>query len=73
MMEALLDNLEPVVVVVAVVAAVVALEAGCPGGEVVTAIANPLMERLGPSSRLDGPQIATIERGLLRSLQYSEV
>ncbi len=73
MMEALLDNLEPVVAVVAVVAAVVALEAGCPGGEVVTAIANPLMERLGPSSRLDGPQIATIERGLLRSLQYSEV
>jgi len=62
MMEALLRNLGPVMVVVVVVVVVVvaaaaaaASEAGFPEGEVVTAIANPLMEKLDRSSRLDSP------------------
>ncbi len=70
MMEALLRNLGPVVVVVVVAAA--ASEAGFPGGEVVTAIANPLMEKLDRSSRLDSPMSETNERSLPRILDYSE-
>ncbi len=70
MMEALLRNLGLVVVVVVVAAA--ASEAGFPEGEVVTAIANPLMEKLDRSSRLDSPMSETNERSLPRILDYSE-
>ena len=70
MMEALLRNLGPAVVVVVVAAA--ASEAGFPEGEVVTAIANPLMEKLDRSSRLDSPMSETNERSLPRILDYSE-
>lgn len=68
-----LGNLEPVAVAVVVVVVAAALEAGCPEEEVVTAIANPLMEKLGRSSRLDNHLSGTEERGLPRSLDYSEV
>lgn len=74
MMAAPLGNLELVAVAVVVVVVVAAaLEAGCPEEEVVTAIANPLMEKLGRSSRLDNHLSGTEERGLPRSLDYSEV
>ena len=74
MMEALLRNLGPVVMVVVVVAAAAAAasEAGFPEGEVVTAIANPLMEKVDRSSRLDSPMSETNERSLPRILDYSE-
>ena len=72
MTAALLGNLEPVAVAVAVAVVAAALEAGCPEEEVVTAIANPLMEKLDRSSRLDSPMSETNERSLPRILDYSE-